>query len=230
MKCTGFTQRRKGPQKDLRTPVGIYSEKIFPALLDWSLGSEEPARLRRRALAWAKGFVLEIGFGTGLNLPFYSDQVTSLVALEPVRMLPRKVKDRISTTAIKVELVQGDAQGLPFDSASFDTVITTWTLCSINDIATALREIRRVLKPDADYIFCEHGRSDLRKAARIQDFLNPVQKVIACGCNINRPLNTLMEQAGLKLTSLDRFVMTGVPRILGEMYLGTATHSGQGYR
>jgi ubiquinone/menaquinone biosynthesis C-methylase UbiE len=209
---------------DWRKSVGFYSEKIFPALLDWSLGSEEPRKLRHRALASARGAVLEIGFGTGLNLPFYSERVAQLVALEPVRMLPEKVHDRISSAPIAVNLVQGDAEKLPFQSSSFDTVVTTWTLCSIDDIASALREIKRVLKSDATYIFCEHGRSDLKGTAGIQDFLNPVQRVIACGCNINRPMNRLIEQAGFRFSSLDRFVMTGVPRILGEMYVGTAGH------
>jgi ubiquinone/menaquinone biosynthesis C-methylase UbiE len=202
--------------------LGIYSERVFPALLEWSLGTEEAINQRKRALAPARGLTLEIGFGTGLNLPFYSNQVDELVALEPVLMLPDRVNQRLIKAELPVSLIQGDAQALPFEDACFDTIVTTWTLCSIPDLSLALSEVRRVLKPDGIYLFCEHGRSDRPFAAKLQDLFNPLQRVVGCGCNLNRSIDRSIRSAGLEVSALDRFVMPHVPRMFGEMYLGVA--------
>jgi len=156
--------------------MGLYSKHIFPRLLDWSLGSGPHKREREHALARAFGHALEIGFGTGLNLPHYPLAVTRLTAIEPERMLEGRVARRIEQARMPVELKQLDATGrLPFDDDAFDTVVTTWTLCSIENVAPALAEIRRVLKPEGRYIFFEHGRSEDARVARRQDLLNPIQ-------------------------------------------------------
>ena len=203
--------------------MGFYSSYIFPRLVEWSLGSAIVRDQRRAALAPLRGQVLEIGFGTGLNLSCYPPQVTGLTAVDSETMLPRRVADRIARAHVPVERLRLDAGGrLPFDDESFDGVVTTFTLCSIGEIATALAEIRRVLKPKAEYVFLEHGRSDDPRIARLQDRFNPITKLIGCGCNMNRPIDKLISAAGLQIAKLDRFVMPDSPRILGELYRGVA--------
>ena len=204
--------------------MGFYSNFIFPRILDWSLGSTIIREQRRQTLAPLHGHVLEIGFGTGLNLPFYPDRVTKLTVLDSERMLPKKVEKRIAEARVPVEQLQLDASGrLPFDADAFDGIVTTLTLCSIPDVESALAEIRRVLKPDGEYVFLEHGRSDDPRIASRQDFWNPIQKLIACGCNMNRPIDALIGGAGLEMIELDRYQLPDTPRVLGEIYRGVAT-------
>lgn len=203
--------------------MGIYSKYIFPRLLDWSLGAPEMGKYRRRALEGARGRTLEIGFGTGLNLPWYPEGVTELVVFDSENMLPELVEERISRSAIPVTRLRLDASGrLPFDDRSFDSVVTTFTLCSIGDLAAALSEVHRVLKPSGGLHFLEHGRSDDRGVARWQDRLNPLQKIVGVGCNMNRPIDRLIREAGFGFTSLERFLMPKTPRLLAEMYQGIA--------
>ena len=193
--------------------------------MDWTLGTRRFQEQRELALASAQGNVLEIGFGTGLNLPHYPHAVTSLTALDPATLLPKTVARRISRGSLPVELVRLSAETLPFEDGRFDCAVSTWTLCTIPDPIAALREVRRVLKPGGTYVFLEHGRSDAAGVAKWQDFFNPIQRVIACGCNLNRPIDALINQGGLKIDRLDRFLLRGVPRIAGEMYRGVARPS-----
>jgi ubiquinone/menaquinone biosynthesis C-methylase UbiE len=179
-------------------------------------------RHRRAALGEARGQVLEIGFGTGLNLPHYPDAVMRLVALDSHPMLAGLVGARIARARMPVEQAQLDASLLPFDDDSFDTVVSTFTLCSIGDVAAALSEARRVLKPGGRFIFLEHGRSEDARTARLQDLFNPVQKIIGCGCNMNRPIDRAVEDSGLIIERLDRFLLPHAPRVLGAMYRGAA--------
>jgi len=202
--------------------MGYYADHVFPHLMDWTLGTRRFQEQRELALASAHGNVLEIGFGTGLNLPHYPHAVTSLTALDPATLLPKKVARRISRGSLPVELVRLSAETLPFEDGRFDSAVSTWTLCTIPDPVAALREVRRVLKPGGTYVFLEHGRSDDENVAKWQDFFNPIQRVIACGCNLNRPIDALISQGGLKIDRLDRFLLSGVPRIAGEMYRGVA--------
>ena len=203
--------------------MGLYSRYIFPLVLDWSLSNRAIEKQRRLQLAGASGETLEIGFGTGLNLPHYPKEVTRLTVLDPERMLARRVQSRIAASSIPVEQVQLDAsKRLPFEDSSFDTVVTTLTLCSIADVGPALAEMRRVLKPEGRYVFLEHGRSDDAKTARRQDLYNPFHKIIAGGCNVNRPIDRMIEEAGFRLTKIERYLMADVPRVLAEMYRGIA--------
>lgn len=207
--------------------MGFYAHWIFPRLMDWALGTRRVQERRREALAPVYGSVLEIGFGTGLNLPHYPGAVTWLTALDPEPLLQKRVARRTSEASIPVEFVHCRAEVLPFEASRFDCVVSTWTLCTIADVGAALREVRRVLKSDGKLVFLEHGRSDDAWVAKWQDRFNPLQRLIACGCNLNRPIDVLIDQAGLKIAQLERFLMPGVPRIGGEMYQGTAVLSGE---
>jgi ubiquinone/menaquinone biosynthesis C-methylase UbiE len=204
--------------------MGLYSKHIFPRVLDWSLNNAMMREQRNESLASLAGHVLEIGFGTGLNLPHYPAQVSRLTTIDSERMLPKRVAARIAAARFPVEQFQLDAGGrLPFEDDSFDGVATTFTLCSIPNIASALSEIRRVLKPGGQYVFLEHGRSDDPRVAKRQDRFNPIQKFVGRGCNLNRQIDQLVKDAGLHIIKLDRYLLPDTPRLLGEMYRGVAS-------
>jgi ubiquinone/menaquinone biosynthesis C-methylase UbiE len=190
--------------------------------MDWVMAGEEFRRLRSELLAPVQGEVLELGLGTGLNLSHYPRSVTRLHAVDPADLLPRTVAERIAAAPFPVRLQHVAAETLPYDDRSFDFVVSTWTLCTIPDPAKALKEVRRVLKPDGAFLFLEHGRSDNERVAKWQDRLNPIQRVIACGCNLNRRIDRLISEAGFNVEMLDRFRMLGVPRLGAEMYRGRA--------
>lgn len=201
-----------------------YRSHIFPRLMEHALSNSEATRLRRRALESVSGNVLEIGFGTGLNLACYPAGISGLTAIDSERMLSQRVTSRIKSAGFPVQLLRLDAsKHLPLNDASFDFVVSTWTLCSIQNIEAALAEVSRVLKSRGRFVFLEHGRSDDLTTALWQDRFTPVQKFIACGCHIDRPIDLLIAKAGLKIQTLHRFQMAGVPRIEGEMYLGAAS-------
>ncbi len=207
--------------------MGLYSLHIFPRLMDWVMSGEEFQRLRMGLLKDAQGAVLEIGFGTGLNLPHYPKTISSLSVIDPAQILPRKVAARAVSVPFPVYPQHVTAEKLPYRDHQFDSVVSTWTLCTIAEPVRALREVRRVLKPTGRFLFLEHGRSNDEKIAAWQDRLNPIQNIIGCGCNLNRRIDALVEQSGLQIVHLDRFQMQSVPRIGGEMYRGTGTpHSG----
>jgi len=199
-----------------------YRRYIFPCIMDLILRRPSFQHERRLALAPVYGAVLEIGFGTGLNLPHYPPDVTSLSVLDPTLALRSRVARRLAAAQMPVTCVQGTAEMLPFVDASFDCVVTTWTLCSIPDVARALQDIRRVLKPGGHYAFLEHGRSDDPRLAWWQDVYNPLHSCLADGCNVNRPIDTLITQSGLEITKLDCFSMPSLPRLFRRMYRGLA--------
>ncbi|MFV1987571.1 MAG: class I SAM-dependent methyltransferase [Gemmatimonadota bacterium] len=206
--------------------MGIYGDHIFPRLMDGGLSGAQHRTLRERALSRARGSVLEIGFGTGLNLNCYPPDVARLVGIDRQTMLERRVAGRISRAPFPVERVQQDAADrLPFDDGSFDTIVSTWTLCSIDRLRAALLELRRVMHPDGAFLFLEHGRSDRTLAATLQDAANPLQNIVACGCNLNRKIDSEIQDAGFKIIEFERFKVAGVPRIFGEVYEGVATHA-----
>ena len=207
----------------LRAAMGLYHHHIFPRLMDWVMAGEEFRHLRMELLAQVHGEVLELGIGTGLNLPHYPRAVTRIHAVDPANLLPKIVMERSTDQSFPIRIQHVTAESLPYDDGSFDFVVSTWTLCTISDPVKALREVRRVLKPDGVFRFLEHGRSEDATIAAWQDRLNPVQNIIGCGCNLNRKIDQLIEQAGLAVTQLDRFRMQSVPRLGGEMYQGAAT-------
>jgi ubiquinone/menaquinone biosynthesis C-methylase UbiE len=200
--------------------MSFYERYVFPHVLDFAMRRMTP--LRGDVLAPAAGDVIEIGFGTGLNLRHYPKGVRRLCAIDPMVALERRVAERIAAVDFPVERHQLRADGqLPFDAGRFDCATVTWTLCTIPDPVAALRELRRVLKPGAALLFIEHGRSDDPRVARFQDRWNPIQNVIGAGCNVNRKIDALIREAGFEFEKLERFKADG-PRFLAEMYRGVA--------
>jgi SAM-dependent methyltransferase len=197
---------------------------IKPRLQDWMMGFMD--EMRPETVARAEGEVLEVGFGTGRNLPLYPAAVKSVTGLDPlVTEGVAAVDARVAAARFPVIRTALPADGvLPFDAGRFDCVVTTWTLCSIPDAAAALREMRRVLKPGGRYVFIEHGKSESPDTARWQDRLNPLWSRLTDGCNINRPIDRIVADAGFALTSLDRFRGKG-PGVLAAMYRGVAERS-----
>jgi ubiquinone/menaquinone biosynthesis C-methylase UbiE len=182
--------------------------------------------LRPDAVDGARGDVLEIGFGTGLNLRHYPGEVSSVCGIDPMATEGvARVERRIAQAPFPVEraALRADSE-LPFDAGRFDCVVTTWTLCSIPDARAALAEMHRVLKPGGRYLFIEHGRGRTESTIRWQDRLNPTWKRFTDGCNINRPVDELVEQSGFELTSLDEFEGKG-PRLISHLYRGVAQRS-----
>jgi ubiquinone/menaquinone biosynthesis C-methylase UbiE len=205
--------------------MGFYVNHIFPRLMDWGMSGRRIQEQRAQVLAGVHGQVLEIGFGTGLNLPHYPKSVTRLIAVEPGRFLETTVAKRSDRAAMPVEVVRIPAEELPWEDEQFDCVVSTWTLCAIAEPVLALRQVRRVLKPDGQFVFLEHGRSDHVRVAAWQDRLNPLQRIIGCGCNVNRRIDHLINESGLKIERLDRYALPGVPRVIGEMYRGIAVRA-----
>lgn len=203
--------------------MGLYRHFVFPRLLDFVMSRPHMMEYRRQLLAPAAGEVLEIGFGTGLNLSCYPPTVTTLTILDKTEFLPKRVEKRLAAATIPISKAHLDAAQLPFDAGRFDVVVSTWTLCSIDEVDRALREIKRVLKPSGKLLFLEHGRSDDPRVARRQDRWNPVQRFLGDGCNMNRPIDQLIDSAGLRIARLDRFHMPKSPRVLAAHYLGEAT-------
>lgn len=202
--------------------MSFIRECVAGSLMDLMMGRRAFTAQRAELLTDVRGEVLEIGFGTGLNLPHYTSKVARLTILDPAEFLPKRVAARISAAPFPVERVRLSAERLPFEDDHFDYVISTWTLCTIPDLSAALREVRRVLKPTGHFVFLEHGRSDDGRVACWQDRLNPIQRFIGGGCNLNRKIDEAITAAGLRIQRLDRYSMAG-PRPWTEMYRGLAT-------
>lgn len=168
------------------------------------------------------GEVLEIGFGTGLNLSHYPPCVSHLTTVDPNAGMRRYVERRISDSPIEVDCKLLSGESLPMDDASFDTVVSTWTLCSIPDIGQALNEVKRVLKPGGRFVFLEHGLSDEPAVQRWQQRLNPIQKILGDGCHINRDMRALIGDTGFSSLNIENFYLEKMPKILGFMYRGIA--------
>lgn len=186
------------------------------------MSGESFADFRQTLLADVKGDVLEIGFGTGLNLRHYPEAVKRLTVVDPNPGMATFAQQRIVASNLAIDTQVLSSEALPMADNTFDSVVSTWTLCSIPNIEQALGEIHRVLKPNGRFFFIEHGRSPDPSIQIWQDRLPPIQKVIADGCHLNRPMQTLVERH-FKVLNLDCFYAEGFPRIAGYMYKGVAT-------
>lgn len=202
--------------------MGFYEDRVLPRLVDLALRGRAFERVRARVASDLEGEVLEVGFGSGRNVPHYPDAVRRVRAVEPAAAGWKLAVDRIAARDLPVESIGLDGQELPLQDSSVDHVLTTWTLCTIPDVDRALREVLRVLRPGGSLHFAEHGRSPDPKVARWQDRLTPIQRRVAGGCHLNRPIDELIATSGLELTSLDNYSLPG-PSAFGYMYEGTAT-------
>jgi ubiquinone/menaquinone biosynthesis C-methylase UbiE len=202
--------------------MGLYARHLFPQLCDWSMRTPRIAQLRREVLAEADGEILEIGFGTGLNLEHYPDHVRHLTAVDPGVGMTHIARRRIERSAIDVELRVQTAEKLPFEDGCFDCVVSTWTLCSIRDAGQAVTEIRRVLKPEGRLLFLEHGLGEEPSVQRWQRRLTPLQRQLADGCRLDVDIEALVCSGAFRDIRVERFLMERMPRIVGSMYRGSA--------
>jgi len=202
--------------------VSLYHHFIFPYLLDLAMGSPALRRPRERTLAPACGRILEIGFGTGRNLQHYPPSVQKIEAIDPDLDLDRLSLPRIRHARIAVDFHHLDAEHLPFEEGSFDTVVSTMTLCSIPDVVHALGEVRRVLKPGGQFLFLEHGQAPDGRVARWQERMNPYWMPLAGGCHVNRPIRRLVAESGLEPDQVQSYYMKKTPRFVGYMTEGVA--------
>ncbi len=199
-----------------------YSRLIFPRLVDWGMQGDLFRQQRQDLLAPVTGEALEIGVGTGLNLPFYPPAVAQLTAIDPNPGMNRLAERRRDRAPCPVVFQAASAEALPFPDAQFDWAVSTWTLCSIPDVLAALREIHRVLKPGGRLAFIEHGLSAETGIQRWQQRLTPIQQRIGDGCRLDRDFSQLVPAAGFRDLELDQFYTDDVPKILGYTYRGLA--------
>ncbi|MFJ5547532.1 class I SAM-dependent methyltransferase [Streptomyces sp. NPDC093225] len=205
--------------------MGFYSDRVLPHIINTACGMKTTRPMRRRVCEGLAGEVVEIGFGTGHNVPFYPPEVTAVSAVEPSEVSWRLAADRVRVSTVPVQRAGLDGQYLPFEDDSFDAALSTWTLCTIPDPDAALRELRRVLRPGGTLHFLEHGLAPAEDAdvRRWQRRLEPLNKRLFGGCHLTRPQDELLRAAGFTLTSLDRFYEEGAPKPMGALYLGTAS-------
>ncbi|NEQ54846.1 MAG: class I SAM-dependent methyltransferase [Leptolyngbya sp. SIO3F4] len=202
--------------------MGIYSQLIFPRLLDLSMSGRELGDYRQSLLATVQGNVLEIGFGTGLNVPYYGEGVMALTAIDPNEGMAPLANSRITSSRVKITLQTSSAEMLPMASDTFDAVVCTWTLCSIPKVEDALREVYRVLKPGGKFFFIEHGLSPEKGVGSWQRRITPLQRRIADGCHLDRPIVSLI-QTVFDQVEWDEFYAKALPKVLGYFFKGIAT-------
>jgi ubiquinone/menaquinone biosynthesis C-methylase UbiE len=201
--------------------VGLYNNYVVPYLVRISMHDATFMPYRCRLVPTASGRVVEIGVGSGANLPLYTRQADRVIALDPSPRLLSMAHQAARDAAVPVELLEASAENLPVADKSIDTVVMTWTLCSIPDASRALREIRRVLNDSGRLLFVEHGRSPDANVSRWQDRLTPLWRHLAGGCRLNRPVRALIEEAGFRLERIDTGYMKG-PKPMTFMYEGCA--------
>ena len=205
--------------------MGFYDDQVLPRILNVMMSVGETKALRGRVCAGLHGEVVEIGFGSGLNVPHYPAAVTTVHAIEPSDVGWKLAAKRVAAATVPVERSGLDGQSLPLADDSCDTALSTWTLCTIPDVATALAEVRRVLKPGGTLHFVEHGLAPDEKVRHRQHRFEPVQKRVAGGCHLTRQIPELLTDAGFEITDLDTFYEKGAPKVLGAESLGVAVSS-----
>ncbi len=204
--------------------MGIYNSILLPFLTDKACGIGPIQAQREIVVPKARGDVLEIGIGSGLNLPFYNaDIVSKIWGLEPSAQMRAKAQKIAATVPVPVSFLDLPGEEIPLDTHSVDTVLVTYTLCTIPDVAAALLQMRRVLRPDGKLIFCEHGQAPDASVRRWQDRLDPIWGKFAGGCHLNRPIDALVKQAGFEIETLDTGYIAS-PKFAGFNYWGTAKH------
>lgn len=201
--------------------MSLYRKFVLPRLIDLSMKNKETARYRPKIVPLARGQVLEVGVGSGLNFPFYSEQVHSVCGVDSSEELLRMAEKRAGAVSGPVQLLNSSAEAIPLDSETADTIVMTWTLCSIPQPEKALAEMLRVLKPGGELLFIEHGAAPDRTVRTWQDRINPPWRALAGGCNINRQMDRLISDAGFHIVELEKGYLRG-PRLFTFTYRGRA--------
>ena len=201
--------------------MGFYSEQIVPRFTNVMLGNKTFGRLREEVCAGLHGDVIELGFGSGLNLPHLPPEVDGIWPVEPSKVAVKLAQKRIQESPAEVQLGELDGERLDFPDDRFDAALSMMTLCTIPDVDVALEELRRVLKPGAEFHFAEHGHAPDEKVAHTQERMNGFQQRFAAGCHLNREIDGLLTKAGFEITSLRNFYLKG-PKCAGYMYVGRA--------
>lgn len=201
--------------------MGLYQDHVLPRLIHLSMRQRNLAAYRARVIPAAQGRVLEIGIGSGLNLPYYGTTVERVIGLDPSPKLLAMAREAARRTTIPFDLIEDSAEAIPLDNRSIDTVVTTWTMCSIPDVQRALGEMRRILKPGGRLLFVEHGHSPDPGVRRWQDHLTPIWRRVGGGCHLNRAIRELIEGAGFRIERIETGYMRG-PKPMTFMYEGSA--------
>lgn len=205
--------------------MGFYEKHVLPRFINCACGTKPIMRQREKVVPRASGTVLEIGIGTGLNLPLYDpSRVERLIGLDPSEKSWELAGRRAAHLDFDVEFIGLPGEEIPLEDDSVDTVLVTFSLCTIPDPVAALRGMARVLKPDGRLVFCEHGRAPDEKVRRWQDRINPAWRRIAGGCNLNRDIPQLLEAGGFRVAELEQCYLPGTPRFAGYNYWGSADH------
>jgi SAM-dependent methyltransferase len=202
--------------------MGLYGEQVLPRIIDVACNMKASVPQRRRVCEGLAGDVVEIGFGSGLNVPFYPAAVTHVAAVEPADVGWKLAGKRLGATTIPVQRSGLDGQSLPFPDDHFDAALSTWTMCTIPDVTAALRELRRVLKPGATLHFVEHGLAPDERVRHWQHRLEPINKRLFGGCHLTRPVVDLLTGAGFTITEIDVYYEQGAPKFVGASSLGVA--------
>ena len=202
--------------------MGFYNRFILPQVIELAMRQKTFTPFRERVVGAARGRVLEIGIGSGLNLASYQSSAEEVYGVDPSIELLAKARDRVNAARIPVKLLEGTAEKLPFDDRTFDTVVMTFTLCSIPDVALAVREMRRVLRPEGELLFVEHGQAPDPAVVRWQDRLTPVWKRIGGGCHLNRKIDDLIKAGGFRIERLSTDYLKSAPRPFSFIYEGSA--------
>ncbi|MDA8808743.1 class I SAM-dependent methyltransferase [Gammaproteobacteria bacterium] len=201
--------------------MGLYNKYILPKFLNCACGSKPINYQRQKVVPLAKGKVLDIGIGSGLNIPFYnSDKIDTVIGIDPSHELIDLAKDFINNSQTSIELVIGSAESIPYPDNFFDTVLVTYTMCTIPNVAIANKEMWRVLKDDGRLIFCEHGLATDKKISKWQNRIDPFWGKIAGGCHLNRDIQKLITDAGFLFESLDKMYIPSTPKFAGYNYWG----------
>lgn len=201
--------------------MNIYEKYVLPRLIDLVMRNKADTRERARFIPLASGTVMEVGIGSGLNVPFYGPKVEKLYAVDPSLELWKLARRRVKGATFPIEFIALSAESIPLEDAAVDAVVTTWTLCSIPDAAKALTEMRRVLKPQGHLVFVEHGRAPDARVLLWQNRLNPAWKRVAGGCNLNRKIDDLITDAGFRLRQIETAYSSG-PKPMAYLYKGIA--------
>lgn len=203
--------------------TNLYDRYVLPPLINYCCGMESLAELREALIPKARGRVLEIGFGSGLNLPFYSaSQISKVIAVEPSEGMRRQAAENLARSPVPVEWLSIGAEELSLPAGSIDTVVLTFTLCTVPEWKKVLAHLHQALADDGQVLFLEHGLSDDGQVRKWQNRLTPVWKRLAGGCHLNRPIATALEAADFRITTVEKFYFEGAPKFAGFIYQGIA--------